>query len=231
MLRLTAWMLSRKIFIARSIIAGAAVILAILGKEVATRVFTCHLLAGIRVYHLLWAFIMTEMILVLVPKANHFIGCGKLYEKNYLPRKHDTGELRAYTRQFDERALYAALVWASALALVGLLRHSYFWLIMTALFFYFLDQLFVNVWCPFQHWIVHNRCCATCRIYNWGFPIIVSPLIFIRSFWTYSLVFMGAVILLQWEFLHRRYPERFSELSNAILSCRKCNDRCKNYAG
>lgn len=225
------WMLSRKIFVARSAVLGTAVLLTLISRNFAASIFTFNLVGPVKLYHLLWAFVMTEMILVLIPSLDHFIGCGKLYKKYFMPKNHCKNALAEYTKTFDRRAIYSALVWFAALAGLGLLRLEKYWLVLASMFFYFLDQFFVNIWCPFQNWIVRNRCCATCRIYNWGFPIIVSPLIFIKSFWTYSLVAMGAVILVQWEILHRKYPERFSEISNAILSCKNCNDRCKSYAG
>ncbi|MGM0651516.1 MAG: hypothetical protein ACQES4_01880 [Bacillota bacterium] len=229
MYAIVEWMLSRKIFVARTSIFAIALLLTLISRDFAIAVFNFNFAGGVKVYHILWTFIMTEMILVLIPKLDHFIGCGKIYEKNYTPRAHALTALSEYTKKFDRRAIYAALVWATALAGIWFFRLEKYWVIISAIFFYFLDQLFVNLWCPFKNWIVRNRCCATCRIYNWGFAIIVSPLIFIKSFWTYSLVAMGAVILLQWEILHRKYPERFSEISNAMLSCKNCNDRCSSF--
>lgn len=226
MYKIIEWMLSRKIFIARGSVLGIALILTLIGKDFAIEVFHYNLFGGVKVFHLLWAFVMAEMALVLMPKLDHFIGCGKIYKKNYIPRHHDNTALEAYTRGFNLRAFYAAIVWAAALIGIGYFRLEKYWVVMSAILFYFLDQFFVNVWCPFQQWIVRNRCCATCRIYNWGFAIIVSPLVYIQSFWTYSLVAMGGVVLIQWEILLRRHPERFSEVSNASLSCKNCNDRC-----
>ncbi len=220
------WILSRKIFILRTVVFASAVIISLAGKEFAAVVFNYQVVGNVRVFHLLWVLLMFEMALALIPGLNHFIGRGKIFKLNYIHLKHDITELLSYTKKFDRRAILAALVWAVALILIGLLRLDSYWVVMSAFLFYFLDQLFVNLWCPFQNWIVHNRCCATCRIYSWGFPIIVSPLIYLKSFWSYSLVAMGALLLFQWELLHYKYPERFSELSNAALACKYCNDRC-----
>ncbi len=221
------WMLSRKILIARSTVFFSAMGLTLIGKEYAVFVFNFDLFRGIKTYHLLWAFVMAEMILVLIPKLNHFTGCGKLYEKYYTPKPHNEQNLIEDTRKYDRRALFAAAIWSSIIIAIGVFRLDTYWVVMIAVLFYYLDQLFVNIWCPFQHWIIRNRCCATCRIYNWGFPFIVSPLIYLKSFWSYSLVAMGVVILVQWEFLHYKHPERFSEVSNATLLCKNCNDKCR----
>ncbi len=221
------WMLSRKILIARSAVFAVALVLTLIGKDYASHVFNFNIAGSVKVYHLLWVFVMAEMILVLIPKLDHFIGCGKLYGKNYTPKEHGKADLIEDTKTFDKRAINAMMIWAAIVAAIGIFRVEPYWVIMIAILFYFLDQLFVNVWCPFQQLIIRNRCCATCRIYNWGFAIIVSPLIYIKSFWTYSLVAMGAIILLQWEILHYRFPERFSEVSNDTLLCKNCNDRCR----
>lgn len=220
-------LVSRKIFIFRAAVFAVAVILSLFDQALAVAVFYYELAFGVRVYHLLWGFLMLEMILALAPGMNHFMGRGKVYEKNYVYLKHDPGELKNYTKKYNQRAVIVALAWAGVILLVGLLNFKPYLVVMLVILFYFLDQLFVNVWCPLQHLIVHNRCCATCRIYSWGFPIIVSPLVYIKSFWSYSLLAVGALLLFQWEYLHHLYPERFSELANAALSCRNCTERCR----
>lgn len=220
------WMLSRKIFILRSTVFFTALGLTLISPDLARNFFFLKLIGPVRVFHFLWALVMLEMILALIPGLNHFIGRGKLFEINFKPRLYELSDLLTYTKKFDRRAVLAAVVWLAALLGLWLIRLEKYWIVMTSILFYYIDQLFVNVWCPFREWIVRNRCCATCRIYSWGFPIIVSPLLYIKSFWSYSLVAMGAILLIQWEFLHYRYPERFSEVSNAALLCGNCNDRC-----
>ncbi len=222
------WVLSRKIFIYRSTIFGIAIIAIIIGKDFSTKLFNFALAGPIRVFHLLWAFLMFEMILVFIPKLNHFNGCGKVYEKNYIPIDHNENDLKIYTKKFNIKAFYSALIWIGLIGIMAVFRSNKYILIIISISFYFLDQLFVNVWCPFKNWIIGNRCCATCRIYNWGFPMAVSPLIYIKSFWSWSLVLVSIIMLIHWEYLHYKYPERFSEVSNQTLLCKNCNDKCKN---
>ena len=221
------WVLSRKIFIYRSSVFGIALIAVLIGRNFAVRLFTFSIIGPLKIFHLIWAFLMFEMILVFIPKLNHFNGCGKVYRKNYIPIKHNEDTLKRYTRKFNFRALYSALIWFSLIALMAFFRNNKYILVLISITFYFLDQLFVNVWCPFKSWIIGNRCCATCRIYNWGFPMAVSPLIYIKSFWSWSLILVSLIMLIHWEYQHYKYPERFSEVSNRTLSCRNCNDKCK----
>lgn len=228
-MKFISWLLSRKVFVFRCVLLGIAVLLGLVGRNFAETVFTYPLFWKVRTYHLLWGFIIFEMILVFIPGLKHFTGCGKIYEHNYIPIPHDPDKLKSYTRKYNIRALYSGLIWIALIGLFALLRNHRYWLVMIALLFYFFDQLFVNVWCPFKNWIVHNRCCATCRIYNWGFPIAVSPLIYIPSFWSWSLILVAIGMVVQWERLHYKHPERFSEISNQTLQCKNCNDKCRNY--
>jgi len=223
------WVLSRKIFIYRSTIFGIAILALIIGKDFSMKLFNFTIAGPVKVFHLLWAFMMFEMVLVFISKLNHFNGCGKVYKKNYIPIKHNKDDLKAYTKKFNLKALYSAIIWIGLIAIMSVFRNNKVVLIMISITFYFLDQLFVNIWCPFKSWIIGNRCCATCRIYNWGFPMAVSPLIYIRSFWSFSLVLVSIIMLIHWEYLHYKYPERFSEVSNQTLLCKNCNDKCKNF--
>ena len=75
--------------------------------------------------------------------------------------------------------------------------------------------------------IVRNKCCNECRIYNWGHIMYLTPLIFIKSFWTYSLVVVGIFLFIQWEYMNLKHPERFSPISNKTLRCGNCNHDCR----
>jgi hypothetical protein len=86
----------------------------------------------------------------------------------------------------------------------------------------------VVIWCPFQRFLIKNRCCVNCRIFNWGYFMIFTPMVFIRNFFTWSLFFTAVVLLIRWEVTLVRYPERFWEGSNKVLKCENCQDKiCK----
>lgn len=182
-------------------------------------------------YQILWFFFMLEMILIFIPSLSQYVGCGKHYAKHYRNTTYKKYALLAYTKKYNRRALGALLFWLTLLFLFGLIYLagwiSKIGLFILIIFLYFADQFCINVWCPFRSWIVRNKCCNACRIYNWGHIMIFSPLIFIPSFWTWSLVLVALVILIQWEYQHYKYPERFAEISNLNLRCGHCKSKCR----
>ena len=89
--------------------------------------------------------------------------------------------------------------------------------------------------CPFQTWMMHNRCCGTCRIYNWDFAMMFTPLVFIMvtnndgviSFNPFAIILVvtSLALLLKWEITYRLYPERFSDHTNKSLRCENCKEK------
>jgi hypothetical protein len=98
-------------------------------------------------------------------------------------------------------------------------------LILIALFFSVCDIICILFFCPFQSWIMKNRCCTTCRIYNWDFAMMFTPLIFLPSLYTYSLLGCALLLLLRWELTYYRHPERFFGKTNACLDCARCEEK------
>ena len=91
--------------------------------------------------------------------------------------------------------------------------------------FYVCDIICVIGWCPFKTFLMHNKCCTTCRIFNWDHAMMFSPLIVIPGIWTYTLFGLSLIVLTIWEITCTIYPERFNELSNCALRCENCKDR------
>lgn len=59
--------------------------------------------------------------------------------------------------------------------------------------------------------------------------MMFTPLIFIPHPYTYSLVALSLMLLFRWEWNYKRHPERFSESTNACISCKHCNEKlCKH---
>ena len=98
-------------------------------------------------------------------------------------------------------------------------------LICISMFYAVSDIICILYWCPFQTLVMKNTCCAQCRIYNWDYAMMFTPLVFIGGFWALSLFLCGFAILLKWEFDYYRYPHRFAEETNEYLSCDGCNER------
>ncbi|MBQ8537093.1 MAG: hypothetical protein IJ461_06810, partial [Clostridia bacterium] len=64
-----------------------------------------------------------------------------------------------------------------------------------------------------------NRCCTTCRIFNWDHLMMFSPLVFIHSFYAQSLFLLALAVFFVWEGCILLYPERFWEQTNEALRC------------
>ena len=50
-------------------------------------------------------------------------------------------------------------------------------------------------------------------------------MLFIKSFYSWSLFFMSCIVLIHWEIIYARHPERFWEGSNQVLQCAHCHDK------
>lgn len=208
-------------------------VLAILRPEMLSRTFTYEI-SFFKVYHLVWLLAMVLIAKRLIPRFNSKISMGKIFERHYAGAM-DTNPVKArklqdYVKKVNIGAVKAAVYWVLAVLFVGLLYYSgvmnSFWLTLTVVFFIFMDQFCVSAWCVFQ-WIVGTKCCNTCRINNWGYFMAFSTLIYLPSFWTYSLLLLSAIVVVQWEYLFYKHPERFYELYNINLQCRNCGKRCK----
>ena len=70
-----------------------------------------------------------------------------------------------------------------------------------------------------------NKCCSTCRIYNWDYAMMFTPLFFVRKTYTWSLLVLSVALLVRWEITFFLHPERFSEKTNDYLQCRNCTEK------
>ncbi len=221
-----------KLFI-KGTITALILVLAICCPDILMRIFT-HEIAFFKVYHLIWLLAMVLIAKRLFPGLNKKISMGKIFDSHYAgitennPAKQK--RLETYVRKVNAGAVKAAFYWLLAVLFVGILYYTgvmnRFWLTLTVVFFIFMDQFCVSVWCVFQ-WIIGTKCCNTCRINNWGYLMAFSTLIFLPSFWTYSILFLSALVVAQWEYLFYKYPERFYEVYNTNLQCRNCEKPCK----
>ena len=125
------------------------------------------------------------------------------------------------------------LLWCALVAALGVLYRlgviSTEALFLSSVLFYVCDLICVLIWCPFRL-IMKNRCCTTCRIFNWDHLMMFSPLIYAGGFYAGSLVLLSAAAWLVWELCVMMYPERFWDHSNAALQCSACTDKlCTQY--
>ena len=172
----------------------------------------------------IWLFFMLDMLLRFFPNKLESPGCQKQFAKNYIPIPNSTPKNQNGILTF---AVFAA--WIALNAVIGGLYYIGFIdkgiLLLISLAYSVCDIICILFFCPFQTWIMKNRCCTTCRIYNWDYAMMFTPLIFVPHFYTWSLLAMSLGLLFQWEYKRHRYPERFSPCSNEGLSCANCSEK------
>lgn len=186
--------------------------------------------------HLLWLVWIWDMVLQLIPVKSHIsIGSQKVFESLFKPinEKINYKNLKKYIKDTTLTAYRVMLIWIVLTALISLLHLNKTidtgMMILIATFFYVCDLICVLIWCPFRL-IMHNKCCTTCRIFNWDHLMMFLPIVALNSFYSWSLVTVAFVIWLVWELCVFMYPERFWENSNMALRCSECTDKlCTQY--
>ncbi|MBQ9059532.1 MAG: hypothetical protein IJ128_00125 [Firmicutes bacterium] len=173
---------------------------------------------------IIWIVFMVEMFLRLFPSRLESPGCQKQFAENYMK----SGSTQIVIPD-NNATMLVALIWVcfnlffGALYMIGILDSGIMILLSCA--FAVCDMICILFFCPFQTWFLHNKCCGSCRIYNWDYAMMFTPLFFVRSPYTWSLLIMSIVILVRWEVTFYRFPERFSEKTNEYLRCENCTEK------
>ena len=216
--------------------AGMVFFIGLIGifrPDVLASFFTFPLSSPVKVYHILWALVIFILLKRMIPRFNKKISSRKIFGGFYdeadgiSPKRGE--QMRRIKAMADRGALKSAFYWSLLLAdmalwrMVGMFNDT--WIYITVLFFVFMDQFCVSVFCPFK-WLAKSKCCSTCRINNWGYIMAFSPLVFIPAFWTWSIVAISIIVVIQWEYLYHRHPQRFFETHNTALMCRNCVVEC-----
>ena len=186
--------------------------------------------------HLLWALWMVDMAFQLFPSRNLLaMGCQKMFPRHAKPSGETPtpAQWSAWRRENRRGTRTVALSWLVLAAGIAALRFSGVFqaeeLVLLSTVFYVCDLVCVLFFCPFQTFLMKNRCCVNCRIFAWGSWMMAAPLIFIIHWFSWSLVAMGLVVLIVWEVRYRRYPERFWLGSNRLLQCAHCREQLCRY--
>ncbi len=186
--------------------------------------------------HLLWGIWMVDMLEQLLPINKKIpLGSQKLFKDRFRPirEKINPKALKQYIQTTTRAAFWVLLLWAVLIGCIAVL----YWqgiLSRTAVFmisvvFYVCDLICVLIWCPFRL-IMKNRCCTTCRIFNWDHMMMFTPMLLVDSFFSWSLLGVAAAVWLVWEGCVLLFPERFWEQTNAALQCAQCTDKlCTQY--
>ncbi|MBR5230504.1 MAG: hypothetical protein IKW01_06545 [Firmicutes bacterium] len=187
--------------------------------------------------YVVWAIFMFSMIVQMFPQSKRItMGSKKGFVSHYHPvQNYDELEMHRYVQKNNLAALKILLVWLSFNAIFGLLyvtdiigRKE---LVLLTTFYYVCDLICVVLWCPFQTFFIKNKCCVNCRIFNWGYFMMFTPMLFIRHFFSWSLFFTSLVMMIRWELTLIKHPERFWEGSNDILKCKNCEDKICKFKG
>lgn len=180
--------------------------------------------------HVLWAGFMVMMILHIFPLKKVTMALLKSEKKEYIAQEnYSASELLHFVKEQNVRAWRVMLLWLCFNAVFGVL---YLFdilesadLFMLTVFYFLCDYICILLFCPFQTFIMKNKCCINCRIYDWGHFMMFTPMLFIQNFFSWSLFFMSCVVLIKWEIIYAKHPERFWSGSNKNLQCSNCKDK------
>ena len=219
-------------FVGRVLVLLAAIAVYILHPQSFTVLEGMNFFRKFSILHLLWLLWVIDMVLQMIP-SRRFIALGsqKQFGKHFqpAPRTPEPDALRGFIKSSNRSAGVVLVIWfllvliLGGLYLLGILDRGIMVLISTL--FYVCDLICVLFWCPFRVFFMKNRCCTTCRIFNWDHLMMFVHLLFIPGFFTLSLGIASVVIFLVWEVMFHRHPERFWDRSNRALRCISCTDQ------
>ena len=222
--------------VGRIAVLFSAILIYIFSEDSYDAVYGLNFFKGFSPLHILWGLWVVDMILQLIPvKAHISIGSQKVFQSLFKPIKEKINykNLKEYIKNTTASAYKVMVIWLvltavlSALHINGIIDKGI--MILIATFFYVCDLICVLMWCPFRL-IMKNKCCTTCRIFNWDHLMMFLPVISVNSFYSWSLVVFAFIIWLVWEICVFTYPERFWENSNMALKCSECTDKlCTQY--
>lgn len=210
--------------------------------------------AGLSLINLTWVLIFLSMLQKFFPQALTSIGSRKqfrelfhlpsvekflgkdladlsddVFSTNFFKGSENYKILLEEKRALNRGALLVLLAWCALNLLIGVLYFTKVIdqgvLVLVSMFYFLADMICVLIYCPFQKIFMKNRCCVTCRIFNWDSMMICTPLLFIPSWFSDTLCAVALVILIRWEVVFNRHPERFSERFNLNLRCVGCREK------
>ena len=175
---------------------------------------------------IIWVVFVSEMILRFFPSKMESMGCQKQFGKNFKPTKN----INAKPKNVSWKVTFAIVAaWVALNGLIGVLYYTGIIdegiLLLISLAYSACDMICSLFFCPFQTWFMKNKCCTTCRIYNWDYAMMFTPLVFTKSPFYWSILICALILLLRWEITYKLHPERFSENTNCSLSCAQCTEK------
>jgi hypothetical protein len=185
---------------------------------------------GISPLHVLWGIFIIMMLQHIIPNKYVSMAFKKGDIRGYDEVKdYSRLELLEFVQQMNVKAWLVMMVWLTFNAVFAVL---YLFklidaadMLMLTVFFYLSDYICILFFCPFQSFIMHNKCCINCRIYDWGYFMMFTPMLFIKNFFSWSLFFIALIVLIKWEVSYAKHPERFWYGSNKHLQCANCKEK------
>ncbi len=177
-----------------------------------------------RILAIIWVVFVLEMMVRFFPSKLESPGSQKQFARNYIK----TGETQIRT-QDNNATMLVAMIWIffnaifGALYMLGIFDDGIMILLCCA--YSVCDMICILFFCPFQSWFLKNKCCSNCRIYNWDYAMMFTPLFFVKNAYAWSLLALSFALLLRWEITFYLHPERFSEWTNAYLKCHNCTEK------
>lgn len=179
---------------------------------------------------IIWIVFVAGMIMRFFPMKLESMGCQKQFKKNYKPINTDI--YKHPTKSMIQSGMITFAIFSAWIALNACAGILYLLniidmgiLLLLCIAFSVCDVICILFFCPFQMWFMKNKCCVTCRIYNWDYVMMFTPLVFVPSFYTWSLLGIAIALLLRWEITYLLHPERFSEKTNESLACKNCYEK------
>lgn len=198
--------------------------------------FQYPLIGSISPMHILWLIFMVIMLMHIFPGNKLTMALRKAEKEEYVEVPgYSRMELLEYVQSQNIKAWCVMLVWLlfncifGALYLTGIIAETE--LLMLTVFYFLCDYICILFFCPFQTFIMKNRCCVNCRIYDWGHFMMFTPMLFIKDFFSWSLFVTSLIVLIRWEIVYAKHPERFWSGSNQRLQCANCKDKICSIKG
>ena len=180
--------------------------------------------------NILWAILAASFALQLSPRSRVSRGCRKQFSATFerVETVIDDFFLHTKLKKLNLGATRVAIIWAIPNLIFAALYYKGIFgvpeMLLLTVLYYLCDVICIVFYCPFQKLFMKNKCCVTCRIFAWGTIMTVTPLIFVPSVYSWSLVALALVCTAAWEVTYHRHPERFCEETNAFLTCAACTD-------
>jgi hypothetical protein len=183
--------------------------------------------------YITWLVLVIGMIYRIFPNKHIAIGARKHYACSH---NADTFALNnvmitsAAKKRLNKGVFLCASAWILfnialflLLYLCGILTTAV--IIIIVLAYAVCDIICILMFCPFKSLFMRNKCCAVCRIYNWDYFMICTPLILFPCLYSLSLFLLSVVVLFVWEISFKKNPHFFMEDTNKNLRCENCKER------